>query len=41
MEKKRNLFLNGLKNAELKLLVLVKNIEFENLAQEVNHINMS
>ena len=37
----RNLFLNGLKNAELKRLVLVKNIEFENLAQEVNNINMS
>ena len=37
----RNLFLNGLKNTELKRLVLVKSIDFENLAQEVNNINMS
>ena len=37
----QNMFLNGLKNNELKKLVMIKNISFENLAIETNNISMN
>ena len=37
----QNIFLSGLKNNELKKLVMIKNIDFENLAIETNNISMN
>ena len=37
----QNIFLSGLKNNELKKMVMVKNIDFQNLAIETNNISMN
>ena len=37
----QNIFLSGLKNNELRKLVMVKNIDFQNLAIETNNISMN